>query len=99
MSEVSPLLPESARKVHVVMLRRLAERGQANIGETIGKSETWVSRWKSDDSENFARVLDALGLKVVDSEARCYAPDYLDHLRYFARAGFDAAPELDEEPE
>lgn len=70
-----------------------------NVGETLGRSESWISRWKADDAENAIRVIDALGLKLVDIEARCYLPDYLEHLRYFARAGFDAAPELDGEPE
>lgn len=76
-----------ARKIASEILRRLASLGQVHVGEAIGKSETWVSRWKGDDLESCAALLAVLGLKCVPTEHVCYAPDYIDHLRYFARIG------------
>lgn len=84
--------PERARKNLSLILQRLASAGQKAVGEEIGKSESWVSRWKADDAETFACLLAALRLKVVDADAKCYAADYIDHLAYFARRGMDGAP-------
>lgn len=100
MSELSPEITQGARKVHSKILRRLAERGQVNIGETLGRSETWVSRWKTDESEDAARVIDSLGFRLIDKDAPCYPPEHIEHLHYFARKGLEAqAPELDWEDE
>src|SRR5574337_271744 len=97
MSELSPPIPESARKTHAAILKALAAVGQNAAGEAIGKSESWVSRWKVDDSELCARVLAACGLKAVPVGYRCYAPEYIEHLRYFAQHGMaqHAPPELE----
>lgn len=87
MSESSAADSLVARKSHSAILRGLASVGQVGAGVAIGKSETWVSRWKSEDSETCARLLAACGLKVVPATHRCYPVEYVDHLRYFARIG------------
>lgn len=81
--------PEStlARKCQSAILRALASVGQKAVGEAVGKSETWVSRWKTDDLETCARLLAACGLKVVPSRNQCFDPEYVGHLRYFAQIG------------
>ena len=76
-----------ARKSVAEILRRLAKRGQKTVGEALGKSETWVSRWKSADAQTCADLLAALGLKIVPAENECHSPAYIAHLRYFARIG------------
>jgi hypothetical protein len=80
---------EVARKSQTRILRALASVGQRPVADALGKSETWVSRWKSEDVETFARLLEALGLKVVPIGVKCYEPEYVEHLRYFARLGFN----------
>ena len=75
------------RKSQTLILQRLASVGQVAVGRMLDKSESWVSRWKSEDSETCARLLAGLGLKVVPAEHKCYPSEYIDHLRYFARIG------------
>lgn len=87
MSEVCSLDASVARKSQTLILQRLASVGQSAVGRLLDKSETWVSRWKSDDSESCAALLAAIGLKVVPAEHKCYPVEYIDHLRYFARIG------------
>ena len=85
-------MTEIARKSHSLILRRLASVGQKNAGEAIGKSETWVSRWKDADAEIEARLLAALGLKIVPATAICYSPEGIEHLMFFARKGMAQQP-------
>jgi hypothetical protein len=89
--------PTLARKSIAEILRRLASRGQKPVGEALGKSETWISRWKSADAQTCADLLAVLGLKIVPAENECHAPAYIAHLRYFARIGVaveqEAAPD------
>ena len=87
MGEGSATHTSIARKSQTLILQRLANVGQSTVGRLLDKSETWVSRWKSEDSESCAALLAACGLKVVPAEHQCYAPDYIEHLRYFARIG------------
>lgn len=86
-AELSATTASVARKSQTLILQRLASVGQATVGRALDKSETWVSRWKSEDSESCASLLAALDLKVVPAEQRCYPPEYIEHLRYFARIG------------
>ena len=79
--------PDLARKSAAEILRGLAKRGQKAVGEALGKSETWVSRWKSADAQTCADLLSVLGLKVVPAENESHSPAYIAHLRYFARIG------------
>lgn len=87
MEAAYPLDVAIARKSQTLILQRLASVGQVKVGQALGKSESWVSRWKSEDSEMLASLLAACGLKVVPVEHRCFPADYIDHLRYFARVG------------
>ena len=91
MSESCTSNPELARKSLTAILQRLASVGQKPLGEALARSETWISRWKSDDSESCADLLAALGLKVVPAEHECYSPEFIRSLRYFARIGMESA--------
>lgn len=97
MPELSGLDASLARKCNSEILRRLASVGQRIVGERIGKSETWVSRWKDDGLKTCADLLAAMGLKVVPAEHKCYAAEYIEHMQYFARIGMEqqAKPSLD----
>ena len=67
---------ESARKISATILRSFADSGQRPISEATDISESRLSRWKSGDQmggglhmDEVARVLDALGLAVIDANA------------------------------
>ncbi len=81
-----------SRKSQTLILQRLAAVGQSHVGQAIGKSESWVSRWKSEDSETCADLLSALGLKVVPAQYKCYDQAHIEHLHYFARIGLAQQP-------
>jgi hypothetical protein len=97
MAEVCAIDTPVARKSHSIILQRLASVGQVEVGKVFGKSETWVSRWKSDDSETCARLLAALALKIVPAHYKCYDPQHIAHLEYFAKIGLaqETSPALD----
>lgn len=103
MAELCSTIAPAARKVASLILQRLASVGQVHAGAAIGKSETWVSRWKGEDLESCATLLAAIGLKVVPTEHKCYDPAHIEHLQYFAQLGLKNGPamvKLDfEEPE
>jgi hypothetical protein len=90
MAESLLAIAEASRKSQSQILRELASRGQKAAGEAIGKSETWVSRFASEQLKTCADLLAVLGLKVVPAEHKCYAPEYIEHLRYFAQIGMAA---------
>ncbi len=88
-------LADLSRKSQTQILRGLASTGQKTAGEAIGKSETWVSRFASDQLKSCADLLAAVGLKVVPADHRCYSPEYIEHLHYFAKRGMEEAkPDL-----
>lgn len=89
MSESSATLDPRTRKTLALILQGLARHGQKPVAEALGVSEATVSRMKDADLERFARLLTAIGMKPVPVEAKCYDAAYIDHLRYFARLGFD----------
>lgn len=95
MTESLQAVSALSRKCQSEILRALASTGQKAAGEAIGKSETWVSRFASEQLKTCADLLAVIGLKVVPAENKCYAPEYIEHLHYFAKRGMaDATPEL-----
>ena len=72
-------------------------RGQGPIAEALGISESTFSDWFTKYGDRVAQLLTAAGLKPVPLDARCYAPEYIEHLRYFAQHGMaqHAPPELE----
>lgn len=87
MPEASTDVAETARKSQTLILRALASAGQRTVADAIGKSETFVSRWKSEDLETCAALLAAAGLKVVPADVECHTREYVSNMRYFARIG------------
>jgi hypothetical protein len=83
MSEVLQTPQEISRKIESTILRRLASVGQTTVAKAIGGSETKISRMKSDgDIREFSVMLNALGLKAVPSEMKCYNPKDIEYLLY-----------------
>lgn len=83
--------PELARKSQATILQRLASLGQKPVSDALCVSEATISRMKGEGLESFTGFLAALGLKVVPADHKCYAPDYIEHLHYFAKLGMEGA--------
>lgn len=101
-AEYCPTLASRSRKTHAVILQALSSKGQRPVAEALGVSEATVSRMKVEDLERFAAFLTAIGLKPVPLENRCYPPQHIQHLEYFAQLGMkhvNAADLLDEDAE
>ncbi len=87
--------PTLARKITSTILQRLASVGQKPVADALSVSEATVSRMKGEGLESFSALLGTLGLKVVPATHKCYAPEYIEHLHYFAQIGMqDAKPQL-----
>lgn len=89
MSPVSAEVAERSRKVHSAILQALARVGQATLARETGASEATISRWKSEQAEQCAIALAALGLKAVPVTHRCYSPETVQALLTLARAKLD----------
>ncbi len=92
MSELCAVDPSISRKSQTQILQRLASVGQERAGNAIGVSETWVSRFASEKAKTFCDLLSCIGLKVVPATHRCYDPEHITHLEYFARMGLQHGP-------
>lgn len=91
MAESCQANPGLARKSASTILQALSSAGQAPVAKALSVSEATVSRMKGEGLESFTALLGALGLKVVPAEHKCYSPEYIEHLHYFARIGMEQA--------
>lgn len=81
-SELSPELQEIARKNERLLLNRLSEIGQKEVGEQVGSSESSMSKLKSEGRLEFFAVLTAvMGLKLVDTEDLYCSPVIAEAMR------------------
>jgi len=87
MAESCAANPVLARKSQSAVLQRLSSVGQKPVADALSVSEATISRMKAEGVETFTAFLAVLDLKVVPATHQCYAPEYIDHLRYFARLG------------
>lgn len=75
-----------AQKIQSAILRAAQrETTQAAIASSMGVSESTLSRFLNDHIERFSHLLAHAGLRVVDSEMRCFPPDYVDALLLMAK--------------
>lgn len=93
MAAVSPLPTDPARKSLQMVLRRLARMSVAEIGAAIEKDESTASRLRSGEAklnlEEFAKLLAAIGCKVVDERKRCVDPEIYEALVDGRRSGMN----------
>jgi len=77
---------ERARKIVSTVLKATQrEATQAGIASALGVSESTISRLLTDHLEKFAMTLACAGLRVVNSDMRCFPPDYVDALLLMAK--------------
>lgn len=93
MAEASPTLDRTTTKIRATIFGGLRSIGQVNVARAIGVSEATLSEWLPKHGDRMAQVLAACGLKVVPAEHQCFAPEYVDRLRYFAEIGIRQQPE------
>ncbi len=73
-----------AHEIQTAILGRMAEVGQSHVAEVAGVSDATVSRWKDGALEQAARILAALGLKLVPQDAQVQEPAYMASLEHLA---------------
>lgn len=99
MAESSQITDARARKTHSVLLQAVATVGLTPVAEACGIDKSTVARMRDNEFERIAMALTAMGLKPVPIDSTCYRPEYIQHLRYFARRGFDTEQQADEDAE
>ena len=74
MTEVSPSMRESARKIESSLLQRLSSVGQVTVAKSMDVSESTISRLKDGQIAVVAQLLAALGLKLVPADFKVVDP-------------------------
>lgn len=96
MTELSTTPAERARKAHAMVLRAMEVTGTGrNVAQSLGLSETTVSRIKTEKLEDAITLMCHLGFKVVSSDMRCYPAEYMTALHTLARLHVEEGPKLD----
>lgn len=84
MAAVSPIPLDQSRKTLQAVVRRLARMSVADIGTAIEKDESTASRVRSGEAkltlEEFAKLLSAIGCKVVDQGKVCVDPQVFESV-------------------
>lgn len=76
---------ERARKMQSAILRKLQESGsQVALATAMGVSETTISRFKSEQLEQFCLILAHLGMKSVDASKVCVDREAYESMTYIA---------------
>lgn len=74
MTEVSPSMRESARKIESSLLQRLSSVGQVTVARSMDVSESTISRLKDGQIAVVSQLLAALGLKLVPADFKVVDP-------------------------
>lgn len=91
MATVSATILPRARKNETVILSALARVGQIHVSTALGVHESTISRAKSEgELDRIARLLAAMGLKVVPETYRCYPEEQIQAVLTLAKARLDA---------
>lgn len=90
-SELSRDLQETARKNEQVLLNRLSELGQKEVGEKVGASESTMSKLKSEGRIEFFAVFTAvMGIKLVDKDDLMCSPAIAGAFKEILRNSADS---------
>ncbi|HFH4759492.1 TPA: CII family transcriptional regulator [Pseudomonas aeruginosa] len=89
-SQLNPERDARAREFESLILNRLLSVGQKTVADTIGVSESTVSRWKEGEIERWCKVLAHLVLQLVPEQAVVVNADYLRSLETLAELGLRA---------
>lgn len=87
MAELSPDVDSTARKSLTAILNAVEKVGQNTIAKGCGVDDSTITGDKAKFWPRFAKTLAIAGLKAVPADNKCYAPEYIEHLRYFAQIG------------
>ena len=84
MASVSPFPSDAATKLLHALVRRLARMSVADIGTAIEKDESTASRVRSGEAKltvgEFARLVAAIGCKLVDKDKVCVDPQVFESV-------------------
>ena len=65
----------------------LRSKGHAEVAKALGVSESTFSEWLQKHGDRVAQLLTAIDHKAVPIIVKCYEPDYLERIMYFAEIG------------
>lgn len=85
MAPLSAAVAETARKNERAVLHALARISQTRVAESMGVSDSTITRLKDGGIEQAALLLAACGLKVVPTGMRCFREDKVHALLTLAR--------------
>ena len=91
MNEACATVDSIANKSLTTILNAVEKVGQNTIADGCGVDGSTITGDKAKYWPRFAKTLAIAGLKVVPAEHKCYAPEYIDHLHYFAKIGMAMA--------
>ena len=84
MAASSPIPFDLSRKTLQALVRRCARMSVAELGAAIEKDESTASRVRSGEAkltlEEFAKLLTAIGCKVVDKSKVCVDPQVFESV-------------------
>lgn len=89
-NKLSPELSARARETEALLLKQLLSVGQKSVAESIGLSESTISRWKDGEIERWCKVIALLDLKLVPFSAQCHPASYIQALKTLAELGLQA---------
>lgn len=88
MADIVPIPPEDASRQLRMLSQRLAKRSLNDLCGALNKDDSTASRIRSGESklnlEEFCRLLQFLGLKLVDKNRVCVARETYESLAHIA---------------
>lgn len=88
MADILPMPPEEASRQLRMLSQRLSKRSLSDLCVALNKDDSTVSRIRSGESklaiEEFTKLLNFLGLKLVDKDRVCVARATYESLAHIA---------------
>jgi hypothetical protein len=85
MTSLSADLDERTKKTASLVLRCLHSVGQVNVAKALDVSESWLSKWKTDELDRTTRLLLLCGLKLVPVNVHCFHQKDVEMLMHGAQ--------------
>ena len=85
MTSLSSDFEERAKKTSSLILRSMHSVGQVNVADGLRVSESWVSKWKTEELDRTVKLLLLCGLKLVPSDVKCFHEKDIEALMHGAQ--------------
>lgn len=92
METLSSNIDSIANKSLTTLLRAVEKVGQNTLAAGCGVDDSTITNDKSKFWARFTREAAIAGLKFVPVGYKCYSPEEIEHLLFFARRGMAQQP-------